>query len=300
MSSDDIQVDVAETSSQPLLEESDNPNITLELDGPADQPPAQDSQIADENVIPRMVFIVPYREREQHYRVFSKTMAINLAKSEIPYKIFYIHQTDNRGFNRGAMKNIGFLFVKQMYPDNYKKMTLVFNDIDTVPTSNTHIPYETTTGNIKHFYGFEHTLGGIVSITGEDFERLNGFPNFWAWGYEDNLLQIRAQHANIHIDRSVFYKIGNPTITRLQESNVRNVNRTEYDRFVNRTLEGISSICDLEYTLRPETGFVDVSRFNTNAEEIVSQRKEYDLKNGPAPFKNSRRNRREPTMRMLF
>ena len=290
--------DIVETSSQPLLERfeedvsKDEFNITLEID--------DSSSLTNENAIPRLIFIVPYRDREQHYKIFSRTMAINLAKSQIPYKIFYIHQTDYRGFNRGAMKNIGFIFVKQMYPDDYKTMTLVFNDIDTVPAGSTYLPYETVTGNIKHFYGFEHTLGGIISITGEDFERLNGFPNFWAWGYEDNLLQIRAQNANIHIDRSVFYKIGNPAITRLQESNMRNVNRAEYDRFVKRTLEGISSICDLEYKLNSDTGFVDVLSFNTNADEIMSQRKEYDLKDGPAPFKNSRRNRREPAMKMMF
>jgi hypothetical protein len=39
------------------------------------------------------------------------------------------------------------------------------------------INYATTVGNIKHFYGFTFTLGGIVSITGEDFEKMNGYLN---------------------------------------------------------------------------------------------------------------------------
>jgi len=249
---------------------------------------------------PRIVFIVPYRNRELHYKSFSANMNCYLDKLAIPYKIFYIHQTDSRGFNRGAMKNIGFLKVKRDYPEEYKQMTLVFNDIDTMPASTTYLPFETTSGTIKHFYGFEHTLGGIVSITGEDFERLNGFPNFWAWGYEDNLLQIRAQESGIQIDRSVFYKISNPAIIRLTENYTREVNRAEYDRFVKRTLEGIRSICDLDYTVNPSTGFVDVLNFNTNAEEQLSQRADYDLRNGPVPFKDILRKRPAPRMRMHF
>jgi hypothetical protein len=44
------------------------------------------------------------------------------------------------------------------------------------------INYATTVGNIKHFYGFTFTLGGIVSITGEDFEKMNGYLNLWSLG----------------------------------------------------------------------------------------------------------------------
>ena len=84
--------------------------------------------------IPILIFIIPYRDREQH-RIFFHNHMVNNILADIPkedYKIWYIHQTDKREFNRGAMKNIGFLIAKTEYPNDYKNITLVFNDVDTI------------------------------------------------------------------------------------------------------------------------------------------------------------------------
>ena len=63
--------------------------------------------------VPNIIFIVPYRDREQQYHFFSSHMRMIL--EDVPnYRILYIHQTDKRQFNRGAMKNIGFLVVKDL------------------------------------------------------------------------------------------------------------------------------------------------------------------------------------------
>ena len=268
------------------------------------QEPVQEQEQLNSNdsnlqKVPKLIFIVPYRNRKNHYDLFSETMNNYLKNSE-PYIIFYVHQLDNRSFNRGAMKNIGFLVVKTLYPNDYKNITLVFNDIDTMPTSSVKLDYNTSKGTIKHFYGFDYTLGGIVSINAEDFESLNGFPNFWAWGYEDNLLQNRANEKGIVIDRSVFYKIYDPNIIHLSDSFIREVNRKEYDRFLQNTNEGIHSIHDLRYIINDITGFVDVLDFNTNVKETIENRIDYDLRNGPAPFKDISRKRRLPRMKMLF
>ena len=47
-------------------------------------------------------------------------------------------------FNRGATKNIGFLAMK--YPDTYKQITFVFNDVDTIPNKKNLFNYKTRKG----------------------------------------------------------------------------------------------------------------------------------------------------------
>ena len=79
-----------------------------------------------------------------------------------------------------------------------------------MPSKKGLLDYETEVGKIKHYYGFEYALGGIISIKGGDFELLNGYPNYWSWSLEDNCLQKRAQRNRITIDRSNFYKVQTP------------------------------------------------------------------------------------------
>ena len=84
--------------------------------------------------VPEIVFIVPYRNREEHKMFFTVYMKFLL--EDMPpekYRIFFVHQCDNRPFNRGAMKNIGFLAIRNMYPNEYKNITLVFLDVDNLP-----------------------------------------------------------------------------------------------------------------------------------------------------------------------
>jgi predicted glycosyltransferase involved in capsule biosynthesis len=180
------------------------------------------------------------------------------------FRLLFVHQVDSRDFNRGALKNIGFLITKQLYPNDYANMTLVFNDVDTLPLEKNLFHYETTQGTVKHFFGFRFALGGIVSITGSDFERTGGFPNFWGWGYEDNALQKRVLLSKMKIDRTEFYPLLDKHVIQLQDGKHRVINRTDYNAYVADIQEGHHSISNLNYTLDDETHIANVTGFSEN------------------------------------
>ena len=273
---------------EPVVEEP----VVEEEPAAVEEPVAVEQPVALETV-PKIIFIVPYRDRQQHLEFF-KTQMTKVLEDMSPsdYKIWIIHQNDAREFNRGGMKNIGFLAIKNKYPNDYKNITIVFNDVDTMPYSKNFLNYETTPGVIKHFYGYTYTLGGIVSIKAGDFERINGFPNFWAWGYEDNLLQKRAASAGITIDRSQFYPIMHKDIMQLKDGLHRLVNRGEFDKFLSETNDGIFTIQNLQYSLDEATGFVTVNGFVTNTAPNPAQNSTFDLRAGNVPFRGSRRGSR--------
>uniref|UniRef100_A0A6C0AQ71 Galactosyltransferase C-terminal domain-containing protein n=1 Tax=viral metagenome TaxID=1070528 RepID=A0A6C0AQ71_9ZZZZ len=198
--------------------------------------------------IPKRVFIVPYRSRIQHKFFFSKYMSFIL-EDDLDYEIYFSHQCDARTFNRGATKNIGFIAVRNKYPEHYKDITLIFNDVDTIPF-NKIFDYNTTHGVVKHFYGFKYTLGGIVAIKGSDFERTNGFPCFWGWGMEDNVLQKRCNAVGLKVDRSVFYNIGSPEILQLFDGISRIISKKDPWRGDNDNgIDGLRTISQLKYTI---------------------------------------------------
>jgi hypothetical protein len=267
----------------PVEEPAEEVAAVVSVEEPADEP----TEEVAAQIIPKYVFIVPYRDREQQLVFFKKHMSFVLEDTNPnDYKIFYIHQQDNRSFNRGAMKNIGFLYVKSIYPNDYQNITLVFNDIDTMPYSKNFFNYSTNQGTIKHFYGFKYALGGIFSIIAGDFERLNGFPNFWAWGYEDNLMQKRALINGIFIDRTNFYPLMDKNVFQMKDGLERLVNRVEFDKYLGLTSEGISNIQNLTFNYDSDKNFVNITSFTTGTEDVQTQSVPFNITQGNRPFGN--------------
>lgn len=212
--------------------------------------------------VPKLVFIVPYRDRVQHKQFFTKYMDFLMEDYEKEdYEIFFIHQCDNRPFNRGAMKNIGFLAIKDKYPNDYKNITFVFNDVDTLPYTKNLLPYETKHGVVKHFYGVTFALGGIFSISGSDFEKINGFPNLWGWSQEDNLIQYRAINGGLKIDRSVFFPILDSNILQFTDSIHKIISKKEILQTQRGYIHGLKSLHNIKMTYDNE--YINIQNFTS-------------------------------------
>jgi len=198
-------------------------------------------------MIPKIIFIVPYKNRVEHKYFFSQYLTHILKEKN--YEIYFSNQLEEKPFNRGASKNIGFLACKQKYPQDYENITFVFHDIDTIPFQKI-FDYETKEGIVKHFYGFDYALGGILSILGKDFEKINGYPNYWGWGMEDNILQKRCNQFELTIDRTHFYPIGSPCILHLFDGVSRIINKTETKKFsYDNGSDGIKSFRQLHFSI---------------------------------------------------
>lgn len=215
----------------------------------------------------KLAFIIPYRDRKEHKHFFDRYMKYIVEDFEPEsYVILYIHQANDLPFNRGAMKNIGFLYIKQTYPTQYKNITIVFNDIDTIPYCKNLLDYETEHGKIKHFFGFTFALGGIFSIKGGDFEKINGFPNYWQWGFEDNVIHKRALEYEIEVDRSNFYEIGCHEILHFCDAMRKLIDRNILDSQFDKKYKEVDGLSKLKNVKFEKTGenMINVSNFETH------------------------------------
>ena len=218
--------------------------------------------------IPSRVFIVPYRDRAEQKFFFSKQMSF-LLEDKDDYEIYFVHQNDTRYFNRGAMKNIGFLAMKEKYPEDYQNMNFIFNDVDTLPFHKL-FDYTTEPGVVKHHYGFETALGGIVVIKGGDFEAINGYPNYWGWGMEDACLQKRCMMVGLKIDRTKFFTIGSPQILQLFDGVSRLVSKKDPLRMkIDNGVDGIRTIHQLSYKIDSNSSNPKDNQFVVESSSIM-------------------------------
>ncbi len=210
--------------------------------------------------IPSIVFIVPYRNRLDNLRWFIDHMK-HLTDFH-KFEIYVSHQCDNRPFNRGAIKNIGFISIKNKYPDHYKNITLVFNDVDTYYSDVNSISYDTVKGTVMHFFGFNFALGGIFSIKGSDFELSTGFPNFWGWGLEDNAMQDRCLSNGIKIDRSVCVPIIDNRIVSTHNSDIKIISLRDSNEFRVKNMDSLTDIVNINYKIVPLLDMTNVFMVN--------------------------------------
>ena len=139
---------------------------------------------------------VPYRNREEHLHKFIPRVGKHLKEQGIEFCMYFGHQTDDKLFNRGAMKNIA---AKHAFEDGCDY--IVWHDIDMIPEKgvdysyNKEYPVHLATRISQMEYGLKYHeyFGGAVLFTKEQVEATNGYSNdYWDWGMEDDDLFWRC------------------------------------------------------------------------------------------------------------
>jgi beta-1,4-galactosyltransferase 1 len=128
-------------------------------------------------VSPRLVVVVPYRDRDDYLREFLANVPryLELQNGITDYRIVISEQTDAGLFSAALAKNVGALFAINELSAGY----LLFNDVDTIPVEN--VDYRFNGRNCICFMNF-----GNCRIDVHDFLTVNGYnPRIAGWGYED-------------------------------------------------------------------------------------------------------------------
>jgi len=227
---------------------------------------------------PRRVFLVPYRDRPRQ-RDMLLAQLDDFIGDQDDWEIFFVQQCDRRPFNRGAMKNIGFLAIRALYPDTYRDMTLIFHDVDTWPSWKGQFPYETAPGIVSHYYGVTFALGGVFAIRGGDFERTGGFANFWGWGLEDNVMQDRCVAAGLRIDRGTFFQVRDKAVRRAFDGFERVASRHEAATYKYGSPDSFRDLRGVSWSKGPG-GMINVRAFTPATFHRDHHYESLDIRNG--------------------
>jgi hypothetical protein len=166
-------------------------------------------------IVKRLNIVVPYRAREAHLQQFVPHLRAYFSRDKIdhriPYRALIVEQENGLPFNRGALKNIGFVLGRE--DSDYT----VFHDVDYLPIWADYTWADTPTAII--WYGAEvrpivpgrpeimqHDMnqffGAVLLTPNALFAQVNGFSNlYWGWGFEDMDLTSRFDAANIKRNR---------------------------------------------------------------------------------------------------
>jgi hypothetical protein len=162
----------------------------------------------------RLNVVVPYRNRETHFRQFVSHVRAYFARDKadrnIPYRVTIVEQEPGLPLNAGALKNIGFSL------GNEETDYTCFHDIDYLPVWADYSWVEQPTPILWHGaetrpiapgrsparvkLNLEKFFGGVVLVPNDVFLRAGGYSNdYWGWGYEDVDLRTRFDVARIGI-----------------------------------------------------------------------------------------------------
>lgn len=150
--------------------------------------------------------IIPFRGRVESssFNDLCSHLPQHLRRSGISFDLLLVNQVDDLPFNRAALANAGFsIFMGRTgarwvrRPPDY----LTIHDVDRFPVPPGHSVCDPITARYYDYPAAAPRVlhpssytGGVLLITGAQFQRVNGFSNkFWGWGHEDNELYGRLR-----------------------------------------------------------------------------------------------------------
>ncbi|XP_072180145.1 beta-1,4-galactosyltransferase 5-like [Diadema setosum] len=147
----------------------------------------------------KVAIVIPFRRRHAHLSVLLRNLIPLLKLQKLEFRIFVSEQNNDVIFNRGLMKNIGFLEATKFgWWD-----CVIFHDIDQIPMRGAN--YYGCDGMPRHLCArpeemaykpaYQLLFGGVVGVTARQMKGSNGYSNFyWGWGGEDDDL-LKRLHA---------------------------------------------------------------------------------------------------------
>ncbi|XP_076338199.1 pantetheinase-like isoform X2 [Tachypleus tridentatus] len=147
-----------------------------------------------------------------------------LDEQKVKHKIFIINQVDQHRFNRASLINVGHLQSRE--DCDY----LAMHDIDLLPLNPALKysypkagPFHIASPDLHPRYHYRTFVGGILLLTREDFELVNGLSNkYWGWGLEDDEFYARMKKAEFNISRPRDIKTGQKnTFKHIHDKNKR-------------------------------------------------------------------------------
>ncbi len=154
----------------------------------------------------KVAIIIPYRDREEHLKIFLRNIHPMLERQQIDYGIYVVEQFGNNSFNRAKLMNIGFLESRKLY--DYQ--CFIFHDVDLIPEDDRNLytcpeqPRHMSVAINKFRYKLPYgaIFGGACALTEEQFLKVNGFSNvFFGWGGEDDDMYNRVINSGYSISR---------------------------------------------------------------------------------------------------
>lgn len=135
-----------------------------------------------------LAIIVPYRNREEHLKVFIPYMKSYLPGSEI----IIIEQVDNKPFNRGKLLNVGTMHTMASH--------YVFHDIDLLPIA---VSYKEREGVTQLCFSDIQPVGYLGGVTmfqwGVFVSDAEGYHNDYFHRAEDNEMMFNLKSKGIPI-----------------------------------------------------------------------------------------------------